>query len=58
MNMALGPGIVQMSLIEECRTGSAEVTIETIAETQKIRQCRMKENFYDTKYGPWKQTKG
>jgi hypothetical protein len=56
--VAIGPGIVQMSLIEECRTVSAEVTIEGATETQKIRQCRMKENFYDAEYGPWKQTKG
>lgn len=49
------PGIVQMSLIEECRIVSAEVTIEGITETKQIRQCRIKENFYDTEYGPWKQ---
>ena len=49
------PGIVQMSLIEECRIVSAEVTIEGITETKQILQCRIKENFYDTEYGPWKQ---
>lgn len=52
------PGVIQPSLIEECRAVSAEVTIEGVTEIQQIRQCRYKENFYDTEYGPWKQTKG
>ncbi len=52
------PGIIQMQMIQECRTVSAEVTIEGATETQQIRQCRVKENFYDTEYGPWKQVKG
>lgn len=49
------PGIIQMSLIEECRMVSAQVTIEGVTDTQKILQCRAKENYYDTEYGPWKQ---
>jgi hypothetical protein len=48
-------GAIQHTLIEECRMVSAEVTIEGVAETQNIRQCRHKENFYDTEYGPWRQ---
>jgi hypothetical protein len=56
--MATSPGIIQMDLMQECRTVSAEVTIEGTTETQNVRLCRVKENFYDTEYGPWKQTKG
>lgn len=56
--LIVSPGIVQMQMIQECRDVSAEVTIEGITETQNILQCRMKENFYDTEYGPWKQMKG
>lgn len=56
--LIVSPGIIQMQMMQECRTVSAEVTIEGITETQNILQCRMKENFYDTRYGPWKQTKG
>lgn len=56
--LIVSPGIIQMQMIQECRTVSAEVTIEGATETQNVRQCRMKENFYDVEYGPWKQTKG
>ena len=56
--LIVSPGIVQMQMIQECRDVSAEVTIEGATETQNVRQCRIKENFYDTEYGPWKQTKG
>ena len=56
--LIVSPGIVQMQMIQECRNVSAEVTIEGITETQNVLQCRMKENFYDTEYGPWKQMKG
>lgn len=56
--MAIGPGITQTGMIEECRWVSAEVTIEGVTESQDVRQCRFKENFYDTEYGPWKQMKG
>ena len=56
--LIVSPGIVQMQMIQECRDVSAEVTIEGTTETQNVRQCRMKENFYDAEYGPWKQTKG
>lgn len=56
--LIVSPGIVQMQTIQECRKVSAEVTIEGITETQNVLQCRMKENFYDTEYGPWKQMKG
>ena len=55
--LIISPGIVQMGMIQECRVISAEVTIEGATETQQIRQCRMKENFYDTEYGPWRQSK-
>jgi hypothetical protein len=50
------PGIIQAQLMEECRIASAEVTIEGVTETQTIRLCRFKDNFYDTEYGPWKQS--
>ena len=56
--LIVSPVIVQMQMIQECRNVSAEVTIEGITETQNVLQCRMKENFYDTEYGPWKQMKG
>lgn len=56
--LIVSPGIVQMQMIQECRDVSAKVTIEGTTETQNVRQCRMKENFYDVEYGPWKQTKG
>ena len=56
--LMVSPGIIQTQLIQECRVVSAEVTIEGVTEIQQIRQCRMKENFYDTEYGPWKQMKG
>jgi hypothetical protein len=48
------PGIVQMDLMQECRTVQAQVTIEGVTETQTVAQCRVKENFYDTDYGPWR----
>lgn len=54
--LIVSPGIVQMQMIQECRDVSAEVTIEDMTEMQDVRQCRAKENFYDTEYGPWKQT--
>lgn len=50
------PAIIQMQMVEECRIVSAEVTIEGVTEARAIRQCRMKENFYDTEYGPWKKS--
>lgn len=56
--IVVSPGIIQMQLIQDCRTVSAEVTIEGTTETQNVRQCRVKENFYDIEYGPWKQMKG
>ena len=56
--LIVSPGIVQMQMIQECRDVSAEVTIEGVTESQNVRQCRVKKNFYDTEYGPWKQMKG
>lgn len=56
--LIVSPAIIQMQMIQECRIVSAEVKIEGVTETREIRQCRMKENFYDTEYGPWKQMKG
>lgn len=53
--LIVSPGPIQASLMEECRTVTAEITIEGVTETEQIRQCRYKENFYDTEYGPWKQ---
>lgn len=53
--LIVSPGIVQMQMIQECRDVSAEVTIEGVTETQNVRQCRAKENYYDTEYGPWKE---
>jgi hypothetical protein len=55
--LIISPGIIQMQMIQECRVVSAEVTIEGVTEAQQIRQCRTKENFYDTNYGPWRQSK-
>ena len=52
------PGIIQMQMMQDCRTVSAEVTIEGVTESQNVRQCRVKKNFYDTEYGPWEQVKG
>lgn len=49
------PGVIQVDMIQECRTISAEITIEGVTETRQLRQCRMKENFYNTEYGPWVQ---
>lgn len=52
--MAVTPPAIQVQLVEQCRTVSAQVTIEGVTEVQDIRQCRSRENFYDTEYGPWK----
>jgi hypothetical protein len=53
--LIVSPGIIQVSLMQECRTVSAEVTIEGVTETQNVRQCRVKENFYDSDYGVWQR---
>ena len=53
--LVISPGIVQLGMIEECRTVEAQVTIEGVTETREVRQCRAKENYYDTEYGPWKE---
>lgn len=53
--LIVSPGPIQASLMEECRTVTAEITIEGVTETEQIRQCRFKDNFYDTEYGPWKK---
>ena len=51
------PGVIQLDMVQECRVVSAEVTIEGDTDTKQIRQCRMKENFYDTDYGSWQEAK-
>lgn len=53
--LIVSPGPIQASLMEECRNVTAEITVEGVTEIKQIRQCRFKENFYDTEYGPWKQ---
>lgn len=46
-----------MDMVQECRVVEATVTIEENTEIKNVKQCRAKENYYDTVYGEWKEMK-
>lgn len=48
------PGIIQLDLLQECRTVTALVTILDHTSTEQIHQCRIKQNWYDAEYGDWR----
>ena len=52
--LIVSPGILQMDLMQECQTVTAELTVDGKVTELPIRQCRVKTNFYDTEYGEWK----
>lgn len=52
--LIISPGIIQVDLMQECRTVSAELTVNGKVTELPVRQCRVKANFYDTEYGEWK----
>lgn len=54
--LAIGPPIIQTQMLSDCRKVTATITIEGKSETKPVQQCRSKSNYYDTEYGPWKQS--
>jgi hypothetical protein len=51
--LIISPGIIQAQLISECRNSAATLTVNDVSQTTEIRQCRVKENYYDSDYGEW-----
>lgn len=52
--MAVGPGIVQQQMLQECRDVTVQVETENVGLTDlDMQECRYKENYYGD-FGEWK----
>lgn len=52
--MAIGPGILQQQMMQECETVESVVATEHINPTViTLKQCRTKDNYYGD-FGEWK----
>ena len=52
--MAIGPGIVQTQMMQECETVESVTATERIDPTViTVKQCRIKDNYYGD-FGEWK----
>lgn len=53
LSLAIGPPLVQLQYMGECRTFETEVSSDLSAPTTvALRECRHKTNVYD-EFGPW-----
>lgn len=58
LSMAIAPGIIQMQMMQECKTVEIEKTLVNLGGEVvdlgplNVRRCRIKENYYDD-FGEW-----
>jgi hypothetical protein len=52
--LIISPSIIQTQMISECKKAAATITVNDVSQTTEIRQCRVKENYYDSDYGEWR----
>jgi hypothetical protein len=52
--LAIGPGIVQVQMMSECKFVKAIMTIDDVEQLPiTVRSCRVKDNYYGD-FGEWK----
>jgi hypothetical protein len=54
--LIMGPPVIQLNMMSECKIVSAEIIIEGNSSVRDVRMCRVKENFYDAEFGEWFQS--